>query len=492
MIGREEERVQRSHVFSIAHYAFFILTVIILATVGYGLYLVRGILPYVGYFAVGAACLFLFCGVIAGIIYIARFVTKADEYVIGESGTALRNALGQVTLIAPMTANQAKIARIKNRVTVTPVVPSIIEEIATGVICLGQLAMHMGYEETKGGLVPVIDKWPGTFGIAGRGRSGKTRRVLTIIMQALMGRARVFICDPHAAKDDSLARLLAPLSKWLIIAKSDEEIVQVSRVFLNEMENRTQGFSQDKTPWLIVYDEWSRMMVSDKVDEDGRELLKYVVLHCSTEYAGFYGFAGIIGQVWTEDEAGGTDIRRSLHKAFIHQLNAEYARFFLKGRWANKAEDLTTRQCLYRVDGEVKQIITHTVPDDAALWFAEWLMENMPPEELDGPTPPVRLGMPESKQIAAPRRQEEAEDVTEDEDELFFPEDEEEKLLPEHERVTVPVRPLTKDQKELAQVVEAWNNGYRSIMKVVEATGLGQNRSRVLIALAKSKGLIEE
>lgn len=484
---------------TIKRYTFLILTAIVLLTVGYGLYLVRGILPYVGYFAVGAALVLMTCGVVAGFVYIIRFIVKVDEHIIGEYGTALRNSFGQVTILAPMTPNQALIAKRGRKVTVTPVVPSIIEEIANGVITLGQLVMHMGYEETKGGLIPVIDKWPGTFGIAGRGRSGKTRRVLTIIIQAIMGRARVFICDPHASKDDSLARLLAPLAPWLTIACNDAEIVEASRYFLSEMENRVQELSDNKTPWLIIYDEWSRLMTTDKIDDDDKEILKHTVEHCSTEYAGFYGFAGIIGQTWTEEAAGGTAIRRSLHKAFIHQLNAEYAKFFLKGKWANKAEDLTSRQCLYRVDGQVKQIITHTVPDETATWFADWLMEFMPPEQLDGPAIQLRLGNATgTKQIAAPHTSTEPllqemsylPEECVDNQELPYQEND----TPEHVEVSPQIkeRPISKDARELQQVVGAWDEGYRSIMKVVEATGLGQNRSRTLIAIAKSKGLIVE
>ena len=44
---------------------------------------------------------------------------------------------------------------------------------------------------------------------------------------------------------------------------------------------------------------------------------------------------------------------------------------------------------------------------------------------------------------------------------------------------------------EVEQVARAWNEGNQSIGKVMAATGLGQNRSRTLIAVAKNKGLID-
>jgi hypothetical protein len=376
-----------------------LLAIVILGVAGVAIYTVRQYVPLLGITMLVSLGVVAVSGMIYGVVLVLKAATSVSEFVIGEHGTALRGMFGKVTILAPLSSNQALTKIAKNKVVVTPVVPSIISEIENGVIAIGQLAMHMGYEVGKTGLLPTIDKWPGTFAIAGRGRSGKTRRVLTIIMQAIMGHARVFICDPHATKPDSLTNLVLAFAPWLTIARGNAEIIELSRYFLAEMENRVQGLSDDTTPWLVIYDEWSRLMGTEKIEEEDKEVMKACVLHCSTEYAGYNGFAGIIGQVWTEEAAGGTAIRRSLHKAFIHSLNAEYAKFFVKGRWANKAEDLTTRQCLYRQDGEIKLIITHTVPDDTATWFAEWLGENLPVDSLPGPKPQpniaARLGQME-------------------------------------------------------------------------------------------------
>jgi hypothetical protein len=410
-----EERQERHHA-RMPEYApgnevltklLYIVSAIVLGTVGYGVWLIRAYVPILGYVALGAAGILLLCGVAIPVIFTIRYAMKADWHDIAPEGSVVRSLFGKSTLFAPMTATTATMKQRGRKVVVTPVVPTIIELIEAGVIAMGQLMMHMGFEETKGGLVPVIDSWPGTFVVAGKGRSGKTRRVLTIIFQALIGRARVFVCDPHHIKDDSLTNLIAALAPWITIARGNAEIIEVSRYFLNEMENRVQELSMDRTPWLIIFDEWSRLMTTDKINDDDKETMKTCVLECSRQYAGFYGFAGIIGQTWTEESAGGTDIRRSMHKAFIHQLNAEYAKFFLKGKWMNKAEDLTTRQCLYRQDGQVRQIITHTVPDSAAEWFADWLMEHMPPEQLAGPKPQPRIGdnTQKTKQIAGPKPQ---------------------------------------------------------------------------------------
>lgn len=486
---------------SVRMYVVVLSTIIILGIVGYSVYVVRAYIAYVGFVAVGASILLIIVALCIAITYAIRFLSKVEEYVIGENGTALRGIAGRVTLLAPMSANQAVVAKRGKKVIVTPVIPSILEEIENGVIAIGQLSMHMGYEKSKTGLLPIIDAWPGTFAIAGRGRSGKTRRVLTIIMQALIGNCRVFICDPHSHKPDSLTNLLGPLASRLTIARGDVEIVEMSRYFLAEMENRVQGLSQDATPWLIIYDEFSRLMTTTKIDDDDKQVIQDCVVHCSTEYAGFLGFAGIIGQVWTEDATGGTAIRRSLHKVFVHQLSAEYSKFFLKGRWANKSEDLSSRECLYRQDGEVKLIATHTVPDDTSSWFADWLDEHMPVGEIAAAPTRLRLAPAQSRpareRVETPAR-ESAQDETlylgpaqaHRTDDLSFDELDMPETPQEHPAIVSSVPRESKDDRELAMVVDAWAHDYKSIFKVMEATGLGQNRSRVLIAMAKSKGLI--
>lgn len=383
----------------IKFYVVLMFTGVLIVVIGWGLWEVRRYIPYIGYAVLGAASIILLCGVCFPIIALLRYATKAEWFDIAESGSVMRTILGHSMLYSPMTANAARITQRKSKVTVTPVIPSIIELIDSGIITLGQMQMHMGFELTKGGLLPVIDKWPGTFAIAGMGRSGKTRRVLTIIFQAIMGGARVFICDPHRTKRDGLAKMLAPLAPWLTIVKGEDEIVTITRFFLAEMRHRRQTELADNeaywTPWVIVYDEWSYLMTTQDIAEDDKAVLIETVRDCSTQYAGYNGYAGVIGQVWTNEEAGGTVIRRSLHKVFVHQLNAEYAKFFLKGKWTNKAEELEPRQCLYRLQDSVKMIMTHDVPDNSAEWFADWLLEHMPPEQVAAPDVPKQVARPE-------------------------------------------------------------------------------------------------
>jgi hypothetical protein len=198
-----------------------------------------------------------------------------------------------------------------------------------------------------------------------------------MIAQALINGARVIVCDPHFTKLDSLARSLEPLEKYLTIERGEEEIVQAASEFLSEMEARVDDPNRPCLPWLIVFDEWSREMDENnqKMPEGGRDILIDVAKNCSTQYAGYLGYCCIIGQIWTNEHVGGTDIRRSLQSVFLHQLSAEYAAFFFRAaKWKNRAEELKKRECIYRdTENQVMEVLTIGVPDDTAQRVAVYL-----------------------------------------------------------------------------------------------------------------------
>src|SRR5487761_981014 len=222
-----------------------------------------GLWLYIGLFAASCAVVLLLCGLAWAIISTLRHATRADYVEMGEFGGYYRNALGRVTPLAPMIAAPTKVNKATAKVEIVPEVPTLFDLIDAGEIAPGQLQMVMGYDKAqllKGILQLIVGSWPGTHAVAGKGRSGKTRRVIGMIAQALIAGARVIVCDPHYSKLDSLARSLEPLEKYLTIARGEEQIVAASREFLREMEARVDDPTRPCLPWLIVYDEWSREM----------------------------------------------------------------------------------------------------------------------------------------------------------------------------------------------------------------------------------------
>lgn len=405
------------HIRNAGIYATAIGTVLFLGVAGYSLFLLHAYFIYLGYALFGGAFIVLLCVIAFPVVALIRYATHGTFYDVGSSGGYYKTPLGRMQPLPPMTAIGAKtIAEKKRIVDVTPVVPTITDLIESGDIRQGSLEMVMGYDAMalrKSILELVKGPWPGTHAVAGKGRSGKTRRVVAEIAQALIAGAKVTICDPHSTKRDSLVNELKPLEPWLhIIAHNEEEVIEASREFFTEMESRVDrvsleviGYVDDDpdkpiyTPRLIVYDEWPRLMTTSRIEDEDREIMITTAENCSKEYAGYDGFCCLIGQAWTLASCGSTDIRRLLFDAFIHNLNAEFASFFFRQKkWQNRAEELKSRECLYKnYSGEVREIITIGVPDDAAIKVAEYLMRVSPPEK--------RQELPGSEQVQqiAPR-----------------------------------------------------------------------------------------
>ncbi len=361
-----------------------ILTVVgggLAIVVGIGIWMVWRWLPVVGYVAIGAAILVLVCGVVNALVFTARYALQETYYDIGEFGTRVKSLFGRPVLLAPMAqttaSNAAKIAKTEVQVAI----PTLFDLLAIGEIHYGMTDMILGYQE--GGQI-VRGRWPNTFAVAGKGRSGKTRRVVFMLVQALMAGAHITICDPHYNKHDSLTKELEPLAPWLHFAGTIEEIMAVSDEYLAEMQHREDTKVDDDFIWpprLIVYDEWSKLMT--QIEEDDSEKLMEIVTAASQEYAGFNGYACIIGQNWVAEACGGTKIRRALHAVFVHRIDTDYAKYLIKIRkWYSQSEQLSTGHCFYQdLEGKVTKLVMPFVEDRAGVKVAELLRQVAPPVE---------------------------------------------------------------------------------------------------------------
>lgn len=349
--------------------------------VGIGIWMVWSWISVVGFVAIGTAILFLICGAANAVIFTAKNLLQETYYDIGEFGTRVKSLFGPATLLPPIAQTTATNAAKVTKTDVQVNIPSLFDLLDIGEIHYGMTDMILGYKE--GGQV-IRGPWPRTFAVGGKGRSGKTRRVVFMLIQAIMGGAHITICDPHYNKVDSLTRELEPLSPWLNFAGTDEEIVSAANDFLVEMEGRVNTpMVEDHIyqPRLIVFDEWSRLMT--RIDEESTEKLKEVVTATSQEYAGFNGYACIIGQSWIAEECGGTKIRRALHSVFVHRIDTDYAKFLIKPRkWYSHSEQLATGHCFYQdLEGKIEKLIMPIVQDKAAHRVAEMLKQIAPSRE---------------------------------------------------------------------------------------------------------------
>jgi hypothetical protein len=394
-----------------AHYttiwAVGLASIAFLGVLGYAVWLVRAWLLWLGYLVLGAVGLALLIGVAFPVVLLLRMIFERRRHTIAEHGIVLERMFSRPAVIAPQaTASGAKLApEKKQKAAPTFNMLSMLDMIDQGIIAPGQTRVILGYTQ-KGEL--EARKRPNVYVIAGKGRSGKSRRATLMIGQDLIALAplmnlrerkmgaRIIICDPHGiGKPDSLRRLLEPLGAWIEFASTEAEIAQLTREFIDEMEARLAGTSVlglddgRYVPWVLYYDEWSRLM--SKYSEEATELMQNCVQSCAQEYAGVDGFVALLGQDWTSDACGGTAIRRAIQDAFIHNISAEYAKFFLAGlsgrKWAARAESLRVRDCIHKdYEGQVQQLLTPHVGDDVPRRLAEIMQQLCPAQPVEIPT----------------------------------------------------------------------------------------------------------
>ncbi len=255
-----------------------------------------------------------------------------------------------------------------------PPIPSISQLIGTSVH-VGQTDMLHGFEVVNGSLEEVRGEPPITAIVAGRGGSGKTRRIILMVFQAILafhavGGGKITICDPHWIKPDGLANVLAPFADWLHFARTDDEIIAAAKEHVAEMESRLtpQGslHGEGLQPRLIIIDEFGRLMKSEDISAKDKHILTKCVRETAVQWRGVKGRAWIGGQEFTADAIGDTAIRKDAQDIFCHQLSDEYASFlFTKDTKAQRlVQKIGRRECVYKdTDNGVRRIATITVDD---------------------------------------------------------------------------------------------------------------------------------
>lgn len=141
--------------------------------------------------------------------------------------------------------------------------------------------------------------------VVGSSSSGKSNTVYGKVYEAVRRGARLLVVDPHAVKEDSLARKLAPFESAFLcpVASKENEILAVFNAFITEFEQRLEG--KASTPRIVlICDEVNHMMRVDAL----KAPLRNVVEICGEESRGFGMYGWFISQKcahlkWLRDSA---------------------------------------------------------------------------------------------------------------------------------------------------------------------------------------------
>lgn len=227
-----------------------IATVIILGVVAYAVYLVRQYIIVVGYVWLVAIAFLPTIAAVFAVVFLVKYILQAEVIEIGPAGNLIR-WFGQTKEYHPLGIKEHRV-RVREEKEKFQV-PALLDILKQGLLGTGDLLLGYHVEgDARWGMWDDLR----TFAVAGKSRSGKTVTMVFFILQALLGGAVVYVCDPHYNKPSGLLKVLAPIVPFLRVARTDEEIVAATCEFREHMLARKAADNPDLTPMLIVYDEW--------------------------------------------------------------------------------------------------------------------------------------------------------------------------------------------------------------------------------------------
>lgn len=176
-----------------------------------------------------------------------------------------------------------------------------------------------------------------TILVLGKSSSGKTTTIAEKAGEAVKSGACLVVCDPHAAKADSLARKLEPLQPFLLpgtgIVSRHEDVLSCIHLVARELELRVSGAPCDPAIVLIV-EELNRLMRDERLAEDIATITQAI----GQEGRGF----GIYAVFGAQDMIGPAlaKLRRSFISYIIHRTDEAQAKLLIPSRYARTAPEL--------------------------------------------------------------------------------------------------------------------------------------------------------
>ena len=247
-------------------------------------------------------------------------------------------------------ANYEGLGRAGEVQALSPHVPTFAELLQSGQIAVGR-PLIFGCR-TNGQLRTGTWLELYSFAIAGLSGTGKTTTELFLLLQSVLQGARLLVVDPHAHKQDNLARRLAPLSQSFLTrpAVEEREIAGCIQRLRKELDRRIRGA---KGPLIILcVDEFTKLMKTALAKELG-ELIEAI----AQEGRGVGIFAMLAGQVWKSTRCGGTELRYSLASCIVHRIQEEQAKLLIPQPYARKCPQLAKGQVwFYDTDGDIEQL----------------------------------------------------------------------------------------------------------------------------------------
>jgi len=266
-------------------------------------------------------CIALF--IIAGVIvldFVIRRVTRLTYRDIGEFGTTAQTMLGKIKEYTPLAPGNLAPGRtaIEEAKPIVPRLGKLIQDSSLTNQSIDGARILVGFREDQS---PRYERMPGVTAITGMQNVGKSVTMLMLVLIALLQGANVVVCDTHFNKARSLYKKIAGLSDYLTFALTEEEVLQETRNFSQELLNRKRG--SRPYPYVIFYDELNSLVRSKQL----KEQIVTTMEEASQEGLGFNLHLVCAIHNLSNDGIGDATLRSFFNMIFCHKMLADQSKF---------------------------------------------------------------------------------------------------------------------------------------------------------------------
>lgn len=245
-----------------------------------------------------------------------------------------------------------------------PSVPSFAQLLDQGRIGKGNpLCLGVDLEAAS----PIWGDWKDLYsaGLGGKQGSGKSWTAASLIAQSLLSGARVILADPHAGDEESLTTRLTPLLGAVALTADDDKSILAAAHFAHDEFQRRKELAKakqpyDRTPMILVIDEWTSLIRGDLGAK-----LPPLLAELTTEGRKYGVNALLLAQRWEAAAAGGSDVRNTLTAHYVHRMRGDEARMMTGLRASALPDDTLSLQpgqaYLFDTRGNVRKIATPTM-----------------------------------------------------------------------------------------------------------------------------------
>jgi hypothetical protein len=449
-----------------------VLGMLVLFVVGAGLWEVRFLFPFVGWLFVADVIIGLCLVPFVGFMVIMAFVNRGHYITNEQHGGYLRGVFGKIIPLPPLTPVTPRVAGGTKVTEITPQVPRLAELIEEKSLVRYEGEQALMFQGFRADLSIRYGTWPGVIGVAGMQNVGKSVTIETLAIIALMQHAHVVVCDTHHTKARSLYKKLQTLEGYITFARNESEVLRQAENFSQELVNRKAG--SEPFPYVFILDEAASVIRSNIGEQ-----ITTIIEEASQEGHGYNLHLILAIHDFSKDGLGDARIRDFLNWIYCHRMQSGQSKFvaaFNTPKNKKVIAALPPGHCVTKDEvNDVEYLIMPLADSKDALLARKGL------DELSITTRQREIAAPVSSPVPETFGYK-----TED-----LRQRETSSSIPPLAELTMKIPVATQEENELQQIVTAWGEGYKSIRKAAAITGIGENRTRTLIAQAQVRGLIE-